>query len=66
MLVITLRVVTFAERAPNVLAFETNEFEVVVALRYGTVNVSYKKTVLAAFETKAPGTTRFGTLPVTV
>jgi len=40
LLVMTLRVVTLAERAPRVLAFETSAFDIVVALRYGIVNVS--------------------------
>jgi hypothetical protein len=38
--VMTLRVVTLADRAPSVLAFETSAFAVVVTLRYGIVNVS--------------------------
>lgn len=40
LLVMTLRVVTLAERAPSVLAFETSAFDIVVAFRYGIVNVS--------------------------
>ena len=40
LLVMTLRVVTLAERAPRVLALETSALDIVVALRYGIVNVS--------------------------